>query len=78
MKWPAWLTGKRRKGTHRESGKIAPVDPQLSRELCRARQRLAEVEARVPIVEHSDRRAKAWLTRNHLGPLFDQAFGAGK
>jgi hypothetical protein len=78
MKWPAWLTGKRRKDTYREGGKVAPVDPQLWHELRQARKRLAEVEAMVPIVEQSDRRAKAWLTRNHLGPLFDQAFGAGK
>ena len=80
MTWRFWTARKRRGGAHRgprTSDVPAPAEP-LQRELEAARRRLAEVELRAPAVERSDRRATEWLKHNHIGPLFDQAFGAGK
>jgi len=77
MSWKLWPWG--RGGQHRKGGARRMADPAaLRQELDEARRRLAAVERREPAVGAAERRADSWLTRNHLAPLFDQAFGAGK
>lgn len=76
MTWKLWPWG--RCGRHREGARRLADPAALRRELDEARRRLAAVEQRAPRVEQADERANGWLTRNHLAPLFDQAFGAGK
>ena len=83
MTWrlPTWLTGKRRKGAHRygmAADQPAATTIDVQREIKAAEGRLANLEAQAPAIEQSAARAERWLNRNHLGPLFDQAFGAGK
>ena len=70
----------RRGGVHRSGAVRQGIDanPELVDELAKARKRLADVDALAPAVEQHVTQAETWLRRNHLGPLFDQAFGAGK
>lgn len=82
MTWrlPAWLGGQRRKGAHRPGAAADLHGPTIDvqRELKAAEGRLARLEAQAPAIEQRADRAAGWLKQNHLGPLFDQAFGAGK
>lgn len=78
--WPRKRRGMHSKGSRPmpDGARAVPRDARLHVELEAARERLEAVEARAPAVDYRERRATGWLARNHLGPLFDQAFGAGK
>lgn len=81
MTWPNFGRWFRRRslrgGVHRPGAVRQGIDatPELAAELEEARRRLADVNALAPHVAAREHRASFWLRNNHLGPMFDDAFG---
>lgn len=76
-RWKRWRAHKR--GVHRAGAERqgTAAHPALSVELDAARKRLDHVERLAPMVDQLSVRIEARLSRNHLGPIVDQAFGLG-